>query len=141
MPLIDELLLKMQIREAGRADAPALMIDPFSGKLLGSWELSERMEKTYGQPVIAVLWRHLLNILSEHLPEECKHYGHQCLDVTQVEISSYPLLLTATLLTSDPSSSYFPFLYIIEAQMVVYLTAGFMEYIGRRRSHCALHAR
>lgn len=74
-----------KIREAGRTDAPALMIDPFSGNLLGSWELSERMEKTYGQPVIAVLWRHLLNILSDHLPEECKHYGHQCLDVTQDE--------------------------------------------------------
>jgi hypothetical protein len=79
-----DLLLISQIREAGSTDAPALMIDPFSGDLLGSWELSERMEKTYGQPVIAILWRDLLNILSDALPDECKHYGHECLDVTQV---------------------------------------------------------
>ena len=79
-----ELLLTSQIREAGCTDAPALMIDPFSGDLLGSWELSERMEKTYGQPVIAILWRDLLNILSDALPDDCKHYGHECLDVTQV---------------------------------------------------------
>lgn len=73
-----------QVREAGRADAPALMINPITGDLLGSWELNERMEKTYGQPVIAILWRNLLRILSDTLPNECKHFGYECLDVTQV---------------------------------------------------------
>lgn len=72
-----------KIREAGRLDAPAMMINPFTGDLLGSWELSERMEKTYGQPVVSVLWRHALGILSDALPDECKHFGHECQDVTQ----------------------------------------------------------
>ncbi|KAG0589666.1 hypothetical protein M758_1G036300 [Ceratodon purpureus] len=74
-----------KVREAGRADGPALMINPVSGDLLGSWALSERMEKTYGQPVIAILWRNLLKILSDTLPDECKHFGYECLDVTQDE--------------------------------------------------------
>ncbi len=77
----------MQLREAGIVDSHAWVVNPKSGEQVGSWELMERMEKTYGQPAVAILWKNLLNILSEALPDDCKHMGYKCLDVSQVKRS------------------------------------------------------
>lgn len=74
----------MQIREAGIADRVASIVDPKNGEQEMSWELNERMEKTYGQPSVAVLWQNVLNILSEAVPDDCKYMGYECLDVSQV---------------------------------------------------------
>lgn len=74
----------MQIREAGIADKVACIVDPKNGEQESSWELNERMEKTYGQPSVAVLWQNVLNILSEAVPDDCKYMGYECLDVSQV---------------------------------------------------------
>lgn len=75
----------MQLREAGIVDSHSWVVNPKSGEQVGSWELMERMEKTYGQPAVAILWKNLLNILSEVLPDDCKHMGYKCLDVSQVK--------------------------------------------------------
>jgi hypothetical protein len=61
----------MQIREAGIADRVSSIVDPKNGEQEMSWELNERMEKTYGQPSVAV-------------PDDCKYMGYECLDVSQV---------------------------------------------------------
>jgi hypothetical protein len=50
----------MQLREAGIVDSHAWVVNPKSGEQVGSWELMERMEKTYGQPAVAILWKNLL---------------------------------------------------------------------------------
>jgi salicylate hydroxylase len=73
----------MQLREAGIVDSHSWVVNPKSGEQVGSWELMERMEKTYGQPAVAILWENLLNILSDALPDDCKHMGYKCLDVSQ----------------------------------------------------------
>jgi hypothetical protein len=77
----------MQLREAGIVDSHSWVVNPKSGEQVGSWELMERMEKTYGQPAVAILWENLLNILSDALPDDCKHMGYKCLDVSQVKRS------------------------------------------------------
>ncbi|CAK9226843.1 unnamed protein product [Sphagnum jensenii] len=74
-----------KIREAGIADKVACIVDPKNGEQESSWELNERMEKTYGQPSVAVLWQNVLNILSEAVPDDCKYMGYECLDVSQDE--------------------------------------------------------
>lgn len=79
-----DFVFSFQMREVGLANAPALIVNASSGEELGSWELSQRMEKTYGQPVVAILWRDALRILSDALPDECKHFGYECVDISQV---------------------------------------------------------
>ncbi|CAK9871052.1 unnamed protein product [Sphagnum jensenii] len=74
-----------KLREAGIVDAHAWVVNPKSGEQVSSWELMERMEKTYGQPAVAVLWEDLQKILSDALPDDCKHMGYKCLDVSQDE--------------------------------------------------------
>jgi hypothetical protein len=83
----------MQLREAGIVDPHSWIVNPKSGEQVGSWELIERMEKTYGQPAVAILWKNLLNILSEALPDDCKHMGYKCLDVSQVKRSFLSFVL------------------------------------------------
>ena len=72
------------MREVGLVDAPSSIVNASSGEELGSWELSQRMEKMYGQPVVAILWRDALRILSDALPDECKNFGYECVDISQV---------------------------------------------------------
>ncbi|CAK9217556.1 unnamed protein product [Sphagnum troendelagicum] len=74
-----------KLREAGIVDSHSWVVNPKSGEQVSSWELMERMEKTYGQPAVAILWENLLNILSDALPDDCKHMGYKCLDVSQDE--------------------------------------------------------
>ncbi|CAK9857825.1 unnamed protein product [Sphagnum jensenii] len=57
-----------------------------SGEQLTSLEMIEHMEETYGQPVISILWKNALNILSEALDDDCKHMGYECLDVLQAPL-------------------------------------------------------
>ncbi|CAM6070925.1 unnamed protein product [Sphagnum tenellum] len=78
-----EILAK--IREAGVVGMPAQVVNPKSGEQLTSLEMIEHMEETYGQPVISILWKNALNILSEALDDDCKHMGYECLDVLQDE--------------------------------------------------------
>ncbi|CAM6045219.1 unnamed protein product [Sphagnum compactum] len=78
-----EILAK--IREAGIVGMPVRVVNPKSGEQLTSLEMMEHMEETYGQPVISILWKNALNILSEALDDDCKHMGYECLDVLQDE--------------------------------------------------------
>jgi salicylate hydroxylase len=64
---------------------PVQVVNPKSGEQLTSLEMMEHMEETYGQPVISILWKNALNILSEALDDDCKHVGYECLDVLQDE--------------------------------------------------------
>lgn len=75
----------MQMREAGIANSLSGIVDPETGMGKGYWDLSQHMEEIYGQPMVSILWRHALSILSNALPDECKHFGHACVDVRQVE--------------------------------------------------------
>lgn len=72
--------LVRRIEEKGMSDKQALGVDE-QGKLLNEWSLARRMRETYGQPMIAVLWRDALQVLADSLPEECKHTGYECLEV------------------------------------------------------------
>jgi hypothetical protein len=73
---------------------PAQVVNPKSGEQLTSLEMIEHMEETYGQPVISILWKNALNILSEALDDDCKHMGYECLDVLQVRSFPYFLLIS-----------------------------------------------
>ncbi len=74
---------------------PVQVVNPKSGEQLTSLEMMEHMEETYGQPVISILWKNALNILSEALDDDCKHMGYECLDVLQVK--SFPCFLLISL--------------------------------------------
>lgn len=75
-----EVVQKM--RSVGILNNPANLVFP-NGTKFGEWSLSTQMEEKYGQPLIAILWKNALRILSEALPEDCKHFGYECFDVTQ----------------------------------------------------------
>eukprot|EP00250_Pteridium_aquilinum_P031623 c4394_g1_i1 orf=85-1353(+) len=75
-----EVLQKM--RSVGILNSPSSLLFP-DGKKFGEWSLSTQMEEKYGQPLISIMWKDALKILSEALPEDCKHFGYECIDVTQ----------------------------------------------------------
>lgn len=77
-----EVVQKM--RSAGIINKPSNTVFP-DGRKIGEWSLSTQMEERFGQPLISLLWKDALRILSEALPEDCKHTGYECFDVTQEE--------------------------------------------------------
>ncbi|EFJ06097.1 hypothetical protein SELMODRAFT_430979 [Selaginella moellendorffii] len=81
-----ELVTKM--RREGIADSKSSIVPPDASFQLGEWSLSSQMEQKYGHPMIAIMWKHALRILSEELPDACKHTGYQCVGVSQEEDGS-----------------------------------------------------
>ncbi|KAJ7542515.1 hypothetical protein O6H91_10G109300 [Diphasiastrum complanatum] len=73
-----------KLRAAGVANMKSSVLTP-EGNKIGEWSLSRHMEETYGQPMVAILWRNALNILSEAVPKDCKHTNFECYDITQDE--------------------------------------------------------
>eukprot|EP01018_Ginkgo_biloba_P018297 Gb_24102 [translate_table: standard] len=72
------------MKEAGKTDMPSFGITPL-GDRVSEWSLSSHMEEKYGQPLIAILWQDALRILSDALPNDCKHTGYDCFDISQEE--------------------------------------------------------
>ena len=71
------------MRRAGTLNMPSNIVYP-DGTKIGEWELSTQMEEKYGQPLIAILWKDALRILSETLPNSCQHTGYDCIGITEV---------------------------------------------------------
>ncbi|XP_057866515.1 uncharacterized protein LOC131073985 isoform X3 [Cryptomeria japonica] len=72
------------MKEVGKIDMLSLGVTP-QGDRVSEWRLSSHMEETYGQPLIAILWQDALKILADALPEECKHTGYECFNISQGE--------------------------------------------------------
>lgn len=73
-----------KMKEAGKTDMPSCAINP-QGERISEWNLSSHMEELYGQPLIAIFWQDALRILSDSLPEDCKHTGYECVNISQGE--------------------------------------------------------
>ncbi|XP_057866511.1 uncharacterized protein LOC131073985 isoform X1 [Cryptomeria japonica] len=73
-----------KMKEVGKIDMLSLGVTP-QGDRVSEWRLSSHMEETYGQPLIAILWQDALKILADALPEECKHTGYECFNISQGE--------------------------------------------------------
>ena len=72
-----------QLSKFGNVDPTCPNYSP-DGKLLGKWELAERMSATYGYPMIAIRWSTVLKTLQDLLPAECIHTGHCLIGMEEV---------------------------------------------------------
>ena len=72
-----------QLSKFGNVDPTCPNYSP-EGKLLGKWELAERMSASYGYPMIAICWSTVLKALQALLPADCIHTGHQLMGLEEV---------------------------------------------------------
>ena len=75
--------LPPQLSKFGNVDPTCPNYSP-EGKLLGKWELAERMSASYGYPMIAICWSTVLKALQALLPADCIHTGHQLMGLEEV---------------------------------------------------------